>query len=72
MNLDFSPEENAFRQEVRAFIKDNYPAELRAAQDSGRQLTKAEQLAWHKVLAKFLPRWLCKIQPLIHSGLISG
>ena len=25
MNLDFSPEEIAFRDEVRAFIRDNYP-----------------------------------------------
>ena len=60
MNLDFSPEENAFRQEVRAFIKANYPAELRAAQDSGRPLTKAEYLMWHKVLAKqgwVAPSW---------------
>ena len=40
MNLDFTPEENAFRQEVRAFIKENYPPELRAAQDSGAPLTQ--------------------------------
>lgn len=52
MNLDFTPEENAFRDEVRAFIKDNYPAELRKAQDEGRPLTKTEYLMWHKVLAK--------------------
>ena len=39
MNLDFTPEENAFRDEVRAFIRDNYPAELRKAQDEGRPLT---------------------------------
>jgi alkylation response protein AidB-like acyl-CoA dehydrogenase len=52
MNLDFSPEENAFREEVRAFIKDNYPANLRAAQAAGGPLTKEQYLAWHKVLAK--------------------
>ena len=52
MNLDFTPEENAFRDEVRTFIKDNYPADLRAAQDEGRALTKEEYLSWHKVLAK--------------------
>ena len=28
MNLDFSPEEIAFRNEVREFIRDNYPKEL--------------------------------------------
>jgi len=51
MNLDFSPEENAFRQEVRAFIAENYPPELRAAQDSGAP-DRELYLAWHKVLAK--------------------
>ena len=60
MNLDFTPEENAFRDEVRTFIKDNYPADLRAAQDEGRALTKDEYLSWHKVLAKkgwLAPGW---------------
>ncbi|HAE94734.1 MAG TPA: pimeloyl-CoA dehydrogenase large subunit, partial [Hyphomonas atlantica] len=28
MNLDFTPEEIAFRNEVREFIRDNYPKEL--------------------------------------------
>ncbi|THD78497.1 MAG: pimeloyl-CoA dehydrogenase large subunit, partial [Phenylobacterium sp.] len=60
MNLDFTPEENAFRDEVRAFIANNYPKDLRAAQDSGEPLTKAQYLAWHKVLAKqgwVAPSW---------------
>ena len=60
MNLDFTPEETAFRAEVRAFIKDNYPAALRAKQDSGETLTKDDMLSWHKVLAKkgwVAPSW---------------
>ena len=28
MNLDFTPEEIAFRNEVREFIRENYPKEL--------------------------------------------
>ena len=35
MNLDFSPEDNAFRDEARAFIADNYPKALREKQDRG-------------------------------------
>ena len=66
MNLDFTPEENAFRDEVRAFIKDNYPARLRAAQDEGRALTKEEYLLWHKVLAK--KGWLAPSWPVEHGG----
>jgi alkylation response protein AidB-like acyl-CoA dehydrogenase len=60
MNLDFTPEENAFRDEVRAFIAGNYPASLRKAQDEDRPLTKDEYLSWHKILAKkgwVAPSW---------------
>jgi len=60
MNLDFTPEENAFRDEVRAFIAENYPAALRKAQDEDRALTKDEYLMWHKILAKkgwVAPSW---------------
>ena len=60
MNLDFSAEEMAFRDEVRAFIAENYPAELRRKQDAGEPLTKEDQLSWHKVLAKkgwVAPSW---------------
>jgi alkylation response protein AidB-like acyl-CoA dehydrogenase len=66
MNLDFSPEENAFRQEVRAFIAENYPAELRAAQKADRPLTKAEYLMWHKVLAK--KGWVAPSWPKQYGG----
>ena len=66
MNLDFSPEENAFRDEVRAFIKDNYPESLRKAQDEDRQLTKDEYLTWHKVLAK--KGWVAPSWPREYGG----
>ena len=66
MNLDFTPEENAFREEVRAFIKENYPAELRKAQDEGLPLTKDEYLLWHKVLAK--KGWATPSWPAEHGG----
>ncbi len=33
MNLEFTAEERAFRDEVRTFIASKYPAELRARQD---------------------------------------
>jgi len=60
MNLDFTPEENAFREEVRAFIGENYPKQLRARQDAGESLSKEDYLSWHKVLAKkgwIAPSW---------------
>jgi alkylation response protein AidB-like acyl-CoA dehydrogenase len=66
MNLDFTPEENAFREEVRAFIAENYPADLRKAQDAGRPLTKDEYLSWHKILAR--KGWVAPSWPVEHGG----
>lgn len=60
MNLDFSPEDEAFRAEVRQFIKDNYPDELRQAQKGKQELNREEHLAWQKILAKrgwAAPNW---------------
>ena len=60
MNLDFAPEDVAFREEVRTFIAENYPPELRGKQDEGEELSKADFLAWHKILAKkgwVAPSW---------------
>ncbi|CAN0370838.1 MULTISPECIES: acyl-CoA dehydrogenase family protein [unclassified Hyphomonas] len=51
MNLDFSPEEITFRNEVREFIRENYPKELEGI-GSREDLTREEFLAWHKVLGK--------------------
>jgi alkylation response protein AidB-like acyl-CoA dehydrogenase len=66
MNLDFTPEENAFREEVRAFIKANYPATLRAKQDAHEPLSKEDYLSWHKVLAK--KGWVAPSWPTEHGG----
>src|SRR5262245_39626294 len=52
MNLDFSPEDLAFRDEARAFIEANYPKDVREKQARGEELTKEEHLSWHKILAK--------------------
>jgi alkylation response protein AidB-like acyl-CoA dehydrogenase len=60
MNLDFSPEDVAFRNEARAFIEENYPQGLREKQARGEELTKEEHLSWHKILAKkgwVAPSW---------------
>lgn len=51
MNLEFSPEEIAFRDEVRAFIRENYPKEL-VGLANREDLTREQFLAWHKILGK--------------------
>ncbi|WP_432201753.1 acyl-CoA dehydrogenase family protein [Erythrobacter sp. W53] len=59
MNLDFTPEEQAFRDEVRAFIAEQYPKHLG---DTGlrEDLPREDFLAWHKVLGAkgwSVPAW---------------
>ena len=60
MDLNYSPEETAFRDEVRAWIEANLPSEPRAKVLSYSELSKDELLGWHKTLAKkgwIAPHW---------------
>lgn len=59
MNLEFTAEENAFRDEVREFIRNNYPDNIegRGVQD---ELSPEDLTAWHKILGKkgwSVPAW---------------
>jgi alkylation response protein AidB-like acyl-CoA dehydrogenase len=65
MNLDFSPEELAFRDEVRAFIEQNYPPELKGF-GLREDLTKEQFLAWHKILGK--KGWSAPAWPKEYGG----
>lgn len=65
MNLDFSPEEKAFRDEVRTFIADNYPKNI--APDGLRgDLSPEDMVAWHKVLGK--KGWSVPAWPVEYGG----
>ena len=65
MDLQFSPEDIAFRDEVRAFIAENYPASLRGK--GGREdLTKEELLSWHRILAR--KGWVAPAWPKEYGG----
>ena len=48
MDVDFTPEDMSFREEVRSFIEENYPKHL-GSLDRG-DMSKEDLLAWHKVL----------------------
>ena len=52
MDLAFSKEEIAFREEVRAFFRDNVPPETRRKMVEGRHLSKDEMVAWWRILNK--------------------
>ncbi|QTD55102.1 acyl-CoA dehydrogenase family protein [Parasphingorhabdus cellanae] len=59
MNLEFTAEENAFRDEVRSFIENNYPQNIEraAVQDD---MSPEDMTAWHKILGEkgwSVPAW---------------
>jgi len=59
MDMSFSPEELAFRDEVRTFIADNYPKDLKSRRTRG-EMSKEDILAWHRILYKkgwVVPHW---------------
>ena len=60
MDLDFSPQDTAFRAEARAFIAENYPQTLRDKQRDEEALTKEDYFSWHRILARkgwSVPSW---------------
>jgi alkylation response protein AidB-like acyl-CoA dehydrogenase len=60
MDLDFSPQDVAFRAEARTFIAENYPQALRDRQRDEEARSKEDYLSWHKVLAHkgwSVPSW---------------
>jgi alkylation response protein AidB-like acyl-CoA dehydrogenase len=66
MNMEFTAEELAFQQEARAFIAENYPAQLRGKQDDGDDLAKEDYLSWHRALAK--KGWVAPAWPVEYGG----
>lgn len=60
MDLNYSPEELAFRDEVRAWLQANLPDDLREKVANYEELGKEDLLRWHKILAKkgwIAPEW---------------
>ena len=51
MDLNYSAEELAFRDEMRSWLAANLPAELRQKVESYAHLSKDELLRWHRILA---------------------
>lgn len=52
MDLNYSAEENAFRDEVRTYLAANLPADLQHKVLNHKRLSKDDFVRWHKILAK--------------------
>ncbi|WP_417484471.1 acyl-CoA dehydrogenase family protein [Maricaulis salignorans] len=66
MDLNFTPEEDAFRAEVRSFLKDNLSTELATKVRNGEELGKADIESWHATLQS--RNWLAATWPVEYGG----
>lgn len=66
MDLEFTSEERAFRDEVRAFLKDNLPEELSEKVAAGKELSKEDLLRWQAILHE--RGWLAATWPEEYGG----
>ena len=60
MNADFTAAELAFQAEVREFLANEFPAELKQKVDNRIRLSKDEIVGWQKILYKkgwMAPNW---------------
>ena len=60
MDLSFSKEELAFRDEVRTFFKESLPADIRKKLVEGRHTSKEDMVTWQRILNKkgwAVPHW---------------
>ncbi|MGZ6023161.1 MAG: acyl-CoA dehydrogenase family protein, partial [Rhizomicrobium sp.] len=66
MDLSFSPEEEAFRKDVRAFIADAKPKLPDIGAPEAANRSKEDYLAWHKLLYK--KGWVAPLWPKEYGG----
>src|SRR4030095_3883842 len=60
MDLRFTPEELAFRDEVRGFFRDAQPPHIRRKMELGQRLYKDDIVSWQRILNKkgwAVPSW---------------
>jgi len=66
MDLNYSSGELAFRDEVRAWLSANLPADLRDKMANYEHLSKEDLMRWHKILAK--KGWVAPVWPKEWGG----
>jgi alkylation response protein AidB-like acyl-CoA dehydrogenase len=66
MDLRFTPEEQAFREEVRAFIAGNLPRDIRDRMRLGHPARKQDTVAWQRILNA--RGWAAYSWPKAHGG----
>src|SRR5690606_15996759 len=60
MNVNYTAEELAFRDEVRAFLESELPADIAAKTRLGKHLSKEDHQRWQQILVRrgwYAPGW---------------
>jgi alkylation response protein AidB-like acyl-CoA dehydrogenase len=66
MELHYSPEEQAFREEVRRFLQEKLPAEISAKVKADKRIPKDDIVRWQKILNE--KGWLAQHWPVEYGG----
>ena len=66
MDMNLSPEDAAFRKEVRAFIAKKLPPEIKRKIEKGVKPAKEDFVRWQKIL--FEKGWIAPNWPKEHGG----
>ena len=66
MELRFTKEELAFRDEVRDFCETNLPKDIRTRQIKGQRMTKEDIVTWQRILNK--KGWAAPLWPVEYGG----
>ena len=66
MDIQFTPAEVAFREEVRAFLRDRLPADIAARGRQGKRFNKEDQVTWMRLLNE--RGWLAASWPVEFGG----
>jgi alkylation response protein AidB-like acyl-CoA dehydrogenase len=66
MDLEYTSDERAFREEVRAFITSHLPKDIARKVHEGKRLSRDDFLAWHRILAK--QGWVAAGWPKEYGG----
>jgi alkylation response protein AidB-like acyl-CoA dehydrogenase len=66
LRLKLSPEDEAFRLEVRAFVEENLPADTRRRVETGKRLRREDFVTWQKIL--HARGWIAPHWPAEYGG----
>ena len=66
MQLNFTPDQEAFRLEVRGFVKVHLPVDIRRKVELGLRLEQADYVTWFRILQA--RGWLTPGWPVQHGG----